>query len=56
MLAQMTSHLQRISAKVEVQVFGVFLEMMVIRTIGCHMEIDEGEQDFEKSVQVIIEK
>ncbi|XP_063976876.1 eIF-2-alpha kinase GCN2 isoform X2 [Diachasmimorpha longicaudata] len=56
MIAQMTSHLQRIASKVEVQVFGVFLEMMVIRTIVSHLEIDESEQDFERSVQSVIEK
>ncbi|KAJ8673725.1 hypothetical protein QAD02_004987, partial [Eretmocerus hayati] len=56
MLAQMSSYLQRISPKVPIEVFAVFLDMTVVRTITNFMEIDEDDQDFQKSVQLVIEK
>ncbi|XP_043271459.1 eIF-2-alpha kinase GCN2 [Venturia canescens] len=55
-LAQMTSCLQRISHKVTIEVFAVFLEISVIRTMVSMLEIDEKEQDFEKSIQLVIDK
>ncbi|XP_035732758.1 eIF-2-alpha kinase GCN2-like [Vespa mandarinia] len=56
MLAQMSSYLQRISHKVPIEIFAVFLEMTVIRTITSFLEIDEEEQDFHKSIQIVIDK
>ncbi|XP_050446671.1 eIF-2-alpha kinase GCN2 [Cataglyphis hispanica] len=55
-LAQMSSYLQRISHKVPVEIFAVFLEMSVIRTIISFLEIDEEEQIFQKSIQIVIDK
>lgn len=55
-LAQMTSCLQRISHKVTIEVFAVFLEMAVIRTMVSFLEIDEKEQEFERSIQLVIDK
>ncbi|KAL0111656.1 hypothetical protein PUN28_013086 [Cardiocondyla obscurior] len=55
-LAQMSSHLQRISHKVPVEVFAIFLEISVIRTIISFLEIDEEEQAFQKSIQIVIDK
>lgn len=54
--AQMSSYLQRISHKVPVEIFAVFLEMSVIRTIISFLEIDEEEQIFQKSIQIVIDK
>ncbi|XP_015584813.1 eIF-2-alpha kinase GCN2 [Cephus cinctus] len=56
MLAQMTSCLQRISYKVPIEVFAFFLEMTVLRTMVSLLEIDEEELNFQKSIQLIIEK
>lgn len=55
-LALMSSYLQRISHKVPVEIFAVFLEMSVIRTIISFLEIDEEEQVFQKSIQIVIDK
>lgn len=56
-LTQLSSHLQRISHKVPIEVFAVFLETAAVRTIVNFLEIDvTDEQDFERSVQLIIEK
>jgi len=55
-LAQMSSYLQRISHKIPVEIFAVFLEMSVIRTIISFLEIDEEEQTFQKSIQIVIDK
>ncbi|XP_070151406.1 eIF-2-alpha kinase GCN2 isoform X2 [Polyergus mexicanus] len=55
-LAQMSSYLQRISYKVPIEIFAVFLEMSVIRTIISFLEIDEEEQIFQKSIQIVIDK
>lgn len=55
-LAQMSSYLQRISHKVPIEIFAVFLEMSVIRTIISFLEIDEEEQAFQKSIQIVIDK
>lgn len=55
-LAQTSSYLQRISHKVPIEIFAVFLEMSVIRTIISFLEIDEEEQTFQKSIQVVIDK
>ncbi|XP_029040075.2 eIF-2-alpha kinase GCN2 isoform X2 [Osmia bicornis bicornis] len=55
-LAQMSTYFQRISHKVPIEIFAVSLDMSVIRTIICFLEIDEKEHDFLKSVQLIIEK
>jgi hypothetical protein len=55
-LAQMSSYMQRISHKVPIEVFAVFLEMTVVRTITNFLEIDENEQDFQKSILIIIDK
>lgn len=55
-LAQMSSSLQRISYKVPVEVFAVFLEMSVIKTMISFLEIDEEEQAFQKSIQIVIDK
>ena len=56
MLAQMNSCLQRISSKVPIEIFAVFLEMSVLQTIAISLEIDKKAQDFEKSIILIIEK
>ncbi|KAH0562864.1 eIF-2-alpha kinase GCN2-like isoform X1 [Cotesia glomerata] len=56
MLAQMSSALQRISCKVSIEVFAIFLEMSIMRTMVKLLEIDEKEQDFQKSVQFVIEE
>ncbi|KAI4482571.1 hypothetical protein M0804_008424 [Polistes exclamans] len=55
-LAQMSFYLQRISHKVPIEIFAVFLDMTVIRTITSFLEIDEEEQDFQKSIQIVIDK
>lgn len=55
-LAQMSSYLQRISHKVSIEIFAVFLEISVIRTIISFLEIDEEEQAFQKSIQIVIDK
>lgn len=55
-IAQMSSYLQRISHKVPVEIFAVFLEMSVIRTMISFVEIDEEEQIFQKSIQIVIDK
>lgn len=55
-LAQTSSYLQRISHKVPIEIFAVFLEMSVIRTIISFLEIDEEEQTFQKSIQIVIDK
>ncbi|XP_012527780.1 eIF-2-alpha kinase GCN2 [Monomorium pharaonis] len=55
-LAQMSSYLQRISYKVPVEIFAVFLEMSVLRTMISFLEIDEEEQIFQKSIQIVIDK
>lgn len=55
-LAQMSSYLQRISYKVSIEIFAVFLEMSVIRTMISFLEIDEEEQIFQKSIQIVIDK
>lgn len=56
MLAQMSSFLQRIAHKIPIEIFGVFLDMSVIRTMISFLEIDEEEQDFQRSIQIIIDK
>ncbi|XP_012285402.1 eIF-2-alpha kinase GCN2 [Orussus abietinus] len=56
MLAQMMSYLQRISHKVSVEVFAVYLDMTVVRTVIGFLDIDEEELLFEKSIQLIIDK
>lgn len=56
MLAQMSSYLQRISHKVSIEIFAVFLEMSVIRTMISFLEIDEEEQIFQNSIQIVINK
>ncbi|XP_076664602.1 eukaryotic translation initiation factor 2 alpha kinase Gcn2 isoform X4 [Andrena cerasifolii] len=56
MLAQMSAYIQRIAHKIPIEVFAIFLEMSVIRTIIRFLETDEEEQDFLKSTQVIIDK
>ncbi|XP_034940000.1 eIF-2-alpha kinase GCN2 [Chelonus insularis] len=56
MLASMSNALQRISYKTWIEVFAVFLEMSVIRTMVSLLEIDEREQDFQKSIQQVIDK
>ncbi|XP_026672144.1 uncharacterized protein LOC108628228 [Ceratina calcarata] len=56
MIAQMSPHFQRITHKIPIEVFAVFLEMNVIRTIISFLEIDEENQNFLKSIQVIIDK
>ncbi|XP_057337358.1 eIF-2-alpha kinase GCN2-like [Microplitis mediator] len=56
MLAQLSSSLHRISCKDPIEVFAVFLEMPVIKTMFSLLEVDEKEQDFQKSVQLIIEE
>lgn len=55
-LAQTSSYLQRISHKVSIEIFAVFLEMSVVRTIISFLEIDGEEQIFQKSIQVVIDK
>lgn len=55
-LTQMSSYLQRISHKVPVEIFAVSLEMSVVRTIFSFLEIDEEEQAFQKSIQIVIDK
>jgi len=55
-LAQMSSYLQRFSHKVPIEIFAVFLEMSVIRTIISFLEIDDEEQIFQKSIQIVIDK
>ncbi|XP_012147021.2 eukaryotic translation initiation factor 2 alpha kinase Gcn2 isoform X1 [Megachile rotundata] len=55
-LAQMSAYFQRISPKVPIEIFAVFLDMCVLRTIISYLEIDEKEHDFSKSLQVIIER
>ncbi|XP_015183399.1 PREDICTED: eukaryotic translation initiation factor 2-alpha kinase 4 isoform X2 [Polistes dominula] len=55
-LAQMSFYLQRISHKVPIEIFAVFLDMTVIRTITSFLEIDEEEQDFQKSILIVIDK
>ncbi|CAL7948676.1 unnamed protein product [Xylocopa violacea] len=54
MNGQLSTHFQRISHKIPIEIFAVFLEMSIIRTIVSFLEIDEG--DFLKSIQIIIEK
>jgi len=54
--AQMSSYLQRFSHKIPVEIFAVFLEMSVIRTIISFLEIDDEEQIFQKSIQIVIDK
>lgn len=56
MLAQLSSSLHRISYKDPIEVFAVFLEMPVIKTIFGLLELDEKEQDFQRSVQFVIEE
>lgn len=56
MLAQMSAYIQRIAHKIPIEVFAIFLEMSVIRTIISFLETDEEEQDFLKSIQIIIDK
>ncbi|XP_032674850.1 eIF-2-alpha kinase GCN2 isoform X2 [Odontomachus brunneus] len=56
MLAQMSSYLQRISHKISIEIFAVFLEMSVIKTMISFLEIDEEEQIFQKSIQIVIDK
>lgn len=55
-LSQMSSFLQRISHKVPIEVFAVTLEISVIRSITNYLEVDEDDQNFQKSVQVVVEK
>lgn len=55
-LTQMSSYLQRLSHKVPVEIFAVFLEITVLRTIHSYLEIDEEEQAFQKSIQSVIDK
>ncbi|XP_078042063.1 eukaryotic translation initiation factor 2 alpha kinase Gcn2 isoform X2 [Augochlora pura] len=54
--AQMSTYFQRIAHKVPIEIFAMYLEMSVIRTIISFLEIDEEDQDFLKSIQVIIDK
>ncbi|XP_076173712.1 eukaryotic translation initiation factor 2 alpha kinase Gcn2 isoform X2 [Ptiloglossa arizonensis] len=56
MLAQMSTYFQRIAHKIPIEIFAVFLEMSVIRTIISFLDIDEEDPDFLKSIQVIIDK
>ncbi|XP_076633537.1 eukaryotic translation initiation factor 2 alpha kinase Gcn2 isoform X1 [Colletes latitarsis] len=56
MLAQMSAYFQRIAHKIPIEIFAVFLEMSVIRTIISFLDIDEEDQNFLKSIQVIIDK
>ncbi|XP_046628055.1 eIF-2-alpha kinase GCN2 [Neodiprion virginianus] len=55
-LAQMTSVSQRISHKIPIEVFAVFLDTTVVKTIISFLDIDENEVEFHKSIQLIIEK
>lgn len=55
-LAQMTSYLQRISCDVPVEIFAVSLEIGVLKTMANYLDFEDDEQDYEKSIQVIIEK
>lgn len=56
MLAQMSTYFQRISHKVPIEIFAIFLDMCVIRTMISFLEIDEEGQDFLNSIQIIIHK
>ncbi|XP_043791915.1 eIF-2-alpha kinase GCN2 isoform X2 [Apis laboriosa] len=56
MIAQMSTYFQRISHKIPIEIFAVFLEMSVVRIIISFLEIDEEDQNFLKSIQVIIDK
>ncbi|CAK9814660.1 eIF-2-alpha kinase GCN2 [Anthophora quadrimaculata] len=56
MIAQMTTYFQRISHKIPIEIFAVSLEMNVVRTIICFLEIDGEDQNFVKSILVIIDK
>ncbi|XP_076299172.1 eukaryotic translation initiation factor 2 alpha kinase Gcn2 isoform X2 [Lasioglossum baleicum] len=54
--AQMSTYFQRIAHKIPIVIFAMNLEMSVIRTIISFLEIDEEDQSFLKSIQVIIDK
>lgn len=55
MLAQMSSYMQRVSPKIPIEVFAVFLSMSVVRSIIA-VDFDEDEQGFQKSVQSVIDE
>lgn len=55
-LAQMTPVSQRISYKIPIEVFAVFLDTTVLKSMISCLEIDENEIEFQKSIQLIIEK
>lgn len=55
-LTQMTSVSQRISHKIPIEVFAVFLDTVVIKSIISCLEIDTNEIEFRKSIQLMIEK
>lgn len=55
-LTQMTSVSQRISHKIRIEVFAVFLDTSVIKSIVSCLEIDESDVEFNKSIQLVIEK
>ncbi|KAG7210245.1 hypothetical protein KM043_011793 [Ampulex compressa] len=50
------TNFRRISHKVPIEIFAVFLEASVLRTIVSFLEIDEEEQQFQKSIQIMIDK
>lgn len=55
-IAQMSTYFQRISSKIPIEILAVYLQMSVVKTIISFLEIDEGDEEFLKSVQVIIDK
>ena len=56
MMSHLSSTLQRLSAKVRVEVLALNLESAVIKTLATHLELDLTQQEFQKSIGLVTER
>ena len=56
MMSHLSSTLQCLSAKVHVEVLALNLESAVIKTLATHLELDLTQQEFQKSIGLVIER
>ena len=55
MMSHMSSTLQCLSPKVQVEVLALNLESAVIKTLATHLELDLNHQEFQKSIGLVTE-
>lgn len=55
-LTHMSSTLQCLSAKVRVEVLALNVESAAVKTLATHLELDLDQQEFQKSIGLVIER